>query len=31
MSVFFVPDDDVPPADITVQPLHSTGGVRRSG
>jgi citronellol/citronellal dehydrogenase len=31
MSDFFVPDDDVPPAGITVQPLHSTGGVQKSG
>jgi citronellol/citronellal dehydrogenase len=28
---FFVPDDDVPPPGITVQPLHSTGGVQKPG
>jgi citronellol/citronellal dehydrogenase len=27
---FFVPDSDVPPAGITVQPLHSTGGVQNA-
>jgi len=31
MSDFFVPDHDVPPAGITVHPLHSAGGVRKSG
>ena len=31
MSDFFVPDDDVPPPGVSVRPLPSVGGVRRSG
>jgi citronellol/citronellal dehydrogenase len=31
MSDFFVPDDDVPPPGVTVQPLASIGGVQKAG
>jgi citronellol/citronellal dehydrogenase len=31
MSDFFVPDDDVPPPGVAVQPLGSIGGVQRTG
>ena len=31
MSDFFVPDDDVPPPGVTVQPLGSISGVQRAG
>jgi citronellol/citronellal dehydrogenase len=31
MSDFFVPDDDVPPPGVTVQPLPSVGGVQKAG
>ena len=30
MSDFFVPDDDVPPPGVTVQPLPSVGGAQKS-
>ncbi len=30
MSDFFVPDDDVPPPGVTVQPLPSAGGAQTS-
>ena len=30
MSDFFVPDDDVPPAGVTVTALPSVGGAQRS-
>ena len=29
MSDFFVPDDDVPPPGVTVQPLPSVGGAQK--
>jgi citronellol/citronellal dehydrogenase len=29
MSDFFVPDDDVPPPGVTVQPLPSAGGAQK--
>ena len=31
MSDFFVPDDDVPPPGVTVQPLASVGAVQKTG
>ena len=31
MSDFFVPDDDVPPPDVTVMALPSVGGVQKAG
>jgi citronellol/citronellal dehydrogenase len=31
MPDFFVPDDDVPPPGVSVNPLPSTGGVQKSG
>jgi citronellol/citronellal dehydrogenase len=30
MSDFFVPDDDVPPPGVTVQPLPSVGGAQKA-
>jgi citronellol/citronellal dehydrogenase len=30
MSDFFVPDDDVPPPGVSVQPLPSVGGAQKS-
>jgi citronellol/citronellal dehydrogenase len=30
MSDFFVPEDDVPPPDVTVQPIPSVGAAQTS-